>query len=33
MMTLRHTGIPREMMGECQAGWSESLDKLEESLK
>ena len=33
MMTLRHSGIPREMMGECQSGWSESLDKLEEVLK
>lgn len=33
MMTLRHSGIPEEMLGECATGWSESFDKLEESLK
>lgn len=33
MMTLRHAGIPGEMIEECEAGWNESFDKLAESLK
>lgn len=32
-MTLRHDGIPPEMMGDCETGWSESFDKLAESLR
>lgn len=31
-MTLQHVGIPSEMQEECRVGWSESLDKLNESL-
>lgn len=33
VMKLRHTGIPEEMAEACEAGWGESLDKLEEVLK
>jgi len=32
-MTLRHVGIPGQMIEECEAGWNESFDKLAESLK
>lgn len=32
-MTLRHAGIPEEMIKDCEAGWNESFDKLTESLK
>lgn len=32
IMTLRHVGIPEEMIEECETGWNESLDKLAESL-
>ena len=28
IMTLRHVGIPPEMIGDCEAGWSGSFDKL-----
>ncbi len=32
-MTLKHVGIPEgEMFEQCQAGWNESFDKLEEEL-
>ncbi len=32
-MTLRHAGIPSGMLGDCEAGWNGSFDKLAESLK
>ena len=28
IMTLRHVGLPPEMISDCEAGWSESFDKL-----
>ena len=33
IMTLRHAGLPSEMMGDCEDGWSGSFDKLADSLK
>ena len=33
VMTLRHDGIPRNKMGECEAGWNGSFDKLSEILR
>ena len=33
VMTLHHDGIPPDTMGDCEAGWSGSFDKLSESLK
>ncbi len=33
IMTLRHVGVPPEIMDDCEAGWSSSFDKLAESLK
>jgi uncharacterized protein YndB with AHSA1/START domain len=34
VMTLRHEGIPEgHMKEECEAGWNESFDKLDESLR
>jgi uncharacterized protein YndB with AHSA1/START domain len=33
MMTLRHAGIPEEMIEQCEEGWNESFDKLAKSLK
>jgi len=33
IMTLHHTGVPSETLGDCEAGWSGSFDKLAESLK
>ncbi len=33
LVTLRHTGIPDEMIEPCEEGWNESFDKLAESLK
>jgi uncharacterized protein YndB with AHSA1/START domain len=32
IMTLRHDGIPLNTMGECEAGWNGSFDKLAEIL-
>lgn len=32
-MILRHAGIPSGMMGDCEAGWNGSFDKLAEILK
>jgi uncharacterized protein YndB with AHSA1/START domain len=32
-LTLRHRGIPSEILEPCREGWSESFDKLEEILK
>ena len=31
-MTLRHAGLPPEILGDCETGWSESFDKLADSL-
>jgi hypothetical protein len=28
IMTLRHVGLPPEMISDCEAGWSGSFDKL-----
>ncbi len=33
VMTLRHDGIPKETISDCEAGWSGSFDKLSEILK
>ena len=32
-MELEHVGIPPEMYEECQTGWQQSFDKLQENLK
>jgi uncharacterized protein YndB with AHSA1/START domain len=32
VMTLRHAGLPPEMLADCEAGWSGSFDKLADSL-
>lgn len=32
-MKLRHEGLPPEMKEDCQTGWEQSFDKLEENLK
>jgi hypothetical protein len=32
IMTLLHAGIPSDTLGDCEAGWSESFDKLADSL-
>lgn len=32
-MTLRHLGVPAEVMEECEAGWNESFDKMEQGME